>query len=371
MHCSAKYSIAILYIWHSLKIDWVYRFHMSLNTPNISHSTFFQDLGVEQIVVSLCLICMKIAVFPSFEQCFSKHEVGLCKQSKTCMCIHPNTQANRKKRSLALCSTGFQECWYKYPLVSTFLLVHFIPKILALANHQARSFIFLTVCMDKLGFFVGKDSRDSMKTKMLICWVHSGVGLLWQQSETLPWSCHTLLLVGLSAVQACCWYVNACIWLTPVPLQRLPSTNSLGYLSACDVQSIPSGLTHTCFSFSIAHLCNYLCCSSIKYWCTPTLSLRVFCPAPVFVLKKEKDPLLVAIMSQNEVELPNQCFRVDKINYPTSLNYYLSHAQSHISPLKCKVHDQSSLTSRFVEIETEIPEKSSLNCSPYIRTFMN
>lgn len=41
MHCSAKYSIAILYIWHSLKIDWVYRFHMSLNTPNISHSTFF------------------------------------------------------------------------------------------------------------------------------------------------------------------------------------------------------------------------------------------------------------------------------------------------------------------------------------------
>lgn len=60
-------------------------------------------------------------------------------------------------------------------------------------------------------------------------------------------------------------------------------------------------------------------------------------------------------MSQNDVELPDWCFRVDKINYPTSLSDYLSHALSHISPLKCKLHDQSSLTSRFVEIETKIP----------------
>lgn len=75
----------------------------------------------------------------------------------------------------------------------------------------------------------------------------------------------------------------------------------------------------------------------------------------MFVLRKEKDPFLVAIMSQNEVELPDQCFSADKINYPTSPNDYLSHAQSHISPLKCKVHDQSSQTSRFVEFETKIP----------------
>lgn len=57
---------------------------------------------------------------------------------------------------------------------------------------------------------------------------------------------------------------------------------------------------------------------------------------------EEKEPLLGAIRPQNEVELPDQCFRVDKINYLTSPYYYLGHAQSDILLLKCKGHDTVS-----------------------------
>lgn len=100
--------------------------------------------------------------------------------------------------------------------------------------------------------------------------------------------------------------------------------------------------------------------NKIPVYSYPYSSTFSFFPVSVFVLREEKDPLLVAIMSQNEVELPDQCFRADKINYPTSPNYYLSHAESHISPLKCKVQDHSGPTSRFVEFETTIPDKAEL-----------
>lgn len=116
-----------------------------LKAPNASHSSFFGIWGWMDSHVFVCPICISIALL-SFEWFFFKHEVGPGKHTQACMCIHSNTQIHEQThKSLALCTTGFQECWYKYPLVSTFLLVHFTPKILASTNHQARSFILFTM----------------------------------------------------------------------------------------------------------------------------------------------------------------------------------------------------------------------------------
>lgn len=155
MHCSAKYckSVHLAFTQGGLGLF----LHVSKHSEYIPQY-LLKNLGAEQIASSCCLICTSIAVFPSCEWCFYKHEVGLRKLKD----LHVHTSkytSEQKEKDLALCSTGFQECWYKYPLVLTFLLIHFIPKILASANHQACSFIFLTVCMDKLGFLWEKIAK--------------------------------------------------------------------------------------------------------------------------------------------------------------------------------------------------------------------
>lgn len=122
---------------------------LPLKAPNASHSSVFRIWGWTDSHVFVCPIYMSIALL-SFDWFFFKHEVSPGKHTQACMCIHSTTRIHEQThKSLALCTTGFQECWYKYPLVSTFLLVHFTPKILASTNQQARSFILFTICMDR------------------------------------------------------------------------------------------------------------------------------------------------------------------------------------------------------------------------------
>lgn len=106
------------------------------------------------------------------------------------------------------------------------------------------------------------------------------------------------------------------------------------------------------FLFYFTSVQSFLLFSSKRQWKVLSLFFSSSLLSCVYVCAwEEKEPLLGAIRPQNEVELPDQCFRVDKINYPTSPYYYLGHAQSDILLLKCKGHDHGILTQGLLKLK--------------------
>lgn len=167
-----------------------------LKAPNASHSSVFRIWGWTDSHVFVCPIYMSIALL-SFEWFLFKHEVGPGKHTQA---LHAHTFKYTSKHTnllpcarLAFKNAGINTLW--------FLRSSWFISLQKYWPQQTTKHLAL--------FFSPSawTNRDSLLYK--IAWKHrcshDGCILLSTpfccgRRETLPLSCHTLLLVGLSAV---------------------------------------------------------------------------------------------------------------------------------------------------------------------------